>query len=314
MTPATPLIGMVCSAARSGSTLLDLLLGGHSRAASLGEFSFLGKALSLKQDCTCGARIDNCDEWRRVLDQVQQDRGIDLRERPYALQQWDAKASTVIDHQHQTRLRNLQRLLGSATSDLRYATTPPLFPLLPNLRRGCRNALYLYGVIARAWQVDVLLDSSKNVHKALALYEQAPTQIRILYLTRDGRGVFHSRRSSGFSRQESARGWVNYNRRAQRLLPRHVAPEHLIHIRYEDLMADPESNTRRLASLLGLEFEPDMLRINPQQAHLVNGNDMRFRGEQTLTLDERWRREGDETELAWFLANDGGLNAALGYH
>jgi hypothetical protein len=38
-----PTVIYVCAAARSGSTLSDMFLGGHSRISSLGELSFRGK-------------------------------------------------------------------------------------------------------------------------------------------------------------------------------------------------------------------------------------------------------------------------------
>ena len=64
----------ICSAARSGSTLLDVLLGNHSRVASLGEFSFLSKAIALNQTCSCGESIHKCPAWSKIFYRVKKEK------------------------------------------------------------------------------------------------------------------------------------------------------------------------------------------------------------------------------------------------
>ena len=315
-TPEKPNMVFVCSAARSGSTMLDLLVGGHSQLASLGEFSFLGKALTLEQPCTCGAKVTECPSWERVLTTIKEDKGIDLLATPYALEDWFARASTVIDRNHQTSFYELRARLASALCDVRYganANGALKLPLQPALRRAVRNVSYLYGAVAKSWGTHTLVDSSKNVHKALALFEAMPDRVKVLYLSRDGRGVYHSRRSSGFERSEALSGWRRYNDRAQRLLSRNIAPDSLLRLHYEQVVDDPEAQVKRICDFVGVDFEPDMLLLKPANSHLVNGNDMRLKGTQELKLDERWKRELVGDELEWFTANERGMNARLGY-
>ena len=308
---------MICSAARSGSTVLDLLIGGHSKAASLGEFSFLGKAISLNQPCTCGEPVTTCPSWRRVFDEVKNTHSVDLLRAPYALTQWDTKASTVVDKNYQTKTYLLKRKLRSAQSDVRYsqaASSKLRLPLARCLRLGVTNGFLLYDKVAEVWKKQVVIDSSKNVHKAIAFAEAEPSRTRVIYLTRDGRGVFHSRRTSGFSRKEASDGWRSYNLRAQRLLQRNLPKDGLMHLRYEDLMADSTKLTGEICNFLGIDYEPAMIEIDPTKAHMVNGNDMRLRGKQELKLDERWRRELAGDELEWFLKHNQQLNESLGYN
>jgi hypothetical protein len=167
--------------------------------------------------------------------------------------------------------------------------------------------------VKRQWDRRFLVDLSKNVHKALAIYERIPSDVRIVYLTRDGRGVFHSRHSSGFSAKESAGAWYRYNRRAQTLLARNVSPEHLYRVRYEDLMADPPAVMSELCAFLDIDFSESMLEVTPGKQHLVNGNDMRLKPTQDLKLDERWRTGLSAEDLAFFERYTGSLNARLGY-
>lgn len=45
----------ICSAGRSGSTLINLVLGSHSQCMSLGEIEHLPKNIALNTPCSCGA-------------------------------------------------------------------------------------------------------------------------------------------------------------------------------------------------------------------------------------------------------------------
>jgi hypothetical protein len=304
----------ICSAARSGSTLLDLMLGAHSTAASLGEFVFLGKALALDQQCSCGAPTTRCPGWAQVFDHIRREAGIDLIASPYALQQWDARASVIIDRNFQTPLYTAATKLRSGWCDARFRQRRERrLPLPESLARGRDNTLLLYRAIAAVWDKRLLIDSSKNVHHALAVQEVAPRQTYIIYLTRDGRGVYHSRRSSGFSERQAALGWYRYNRRAMKLLEANTPPERLARVRYEDLVSDPGAVMRRLSGFLEIDFEPAMLQPNPATQHIVNGNDVRHRRNLTVRPDERWKQALPQHELERFRRLTRTLNEQLGY-
>ena len=307
---------LICSAARSGSTLLDLMIGGHSKAASLGEVVFLGKALALDQPCSCGTSARSCAGWAKVLNRIRRDLDVDLLTSPYALEQWDARASVVIDRAHQTPAYTIASKLRSAWCDLRYQQSPrsrPRVPLPGFLSKGLHNTLSLYEIVASEWNRELLVDSSKNVHKALAVYERAPDRTRVVFLVRDGRGVYHSRRSSGFSPRQSARGWYKYNRRALKLLEANVRPEHLVRVHYEDLVTRSEEVMRNLSDLLEIDYEPSMLQPNPARHHIVNGNNMRLKPSQKVRLDERWKSQLEAHELQRFQRLTQSMNEALGY-
>jgi hypothetical protein len=311
-----PKICLICSAGRSGSTLLDLIIGGHSRAASLGEFSFLGKALALDQQCSCGEPVSRCCTWQHIVQRVRADGRADLTRNPYALHQWDTMAAVIIDRAQQTRGYRLRARLRSAVCELRYRRSPEALlrtPLPPHLSRGLRNTLYLYRLLRTEWNVDLLVDSSKNVHKAVALHERVPDSVRIVFLTRDGRGVFNSRRTSGFTDREAALAWLRYNERALAVLSRNIPADRLYRLRYEDLMADPAGAIADLCTFLGLEWEEDMMRVDPTRHHIVNGNDMRLRPDQQLRSDERWKTELSTDDQELFTQLTGTMNEQLGY-
>ena len=92
----------ICSAGHSGSTLLDLLLGTHTKVASLGEISHLPKNISLNTICTCGEPVQSCQLWKEVLNRISYSIGVDIRINPYAFNLGAYRAKVVVDKSHQT--------------------------------------------------------------------------------------------------------------------------------------------------------------------------------------------------------------------
>ena len=57
----------IVSNGRSGSTLLDMLLGNHSNCFTTGEFQMLPADLMFNtQPCGCGSSISSCEFWTKI--------------------------------------------------------------------------------------------------------------------------------------------------------------------------------------------------------------------------------------------------------
>ncbi len=305
----------ICSGVRCGSTLLDMLIGGHSRVASLGEFAFFGKAIALDQTCSCGSPMSTCASWDKVIRRIEADCGVNLRDDPYALRQWDTRASTKIDPSQQTMLYLAMTKLRTAMCDLRGhlpKSFPAALPYPRSLSVGIDNAFYLSGVVRQEWDKDLVIDSSKSVHQGIALYNAKPSQVRVIYLSRDGRGVYLSRRGR-HDRKTSLVGWRDYYRRADTLLRKWVPDEHLYRLHYEDLAGDSENTLRKICAFLGLDFESQMTDLNAGERHLVNGNPTMHRRHRGVQLDERWKTGLVGEEYQYFMKYGGELNRRLGY-
>lgn len=311
-----PTLLYICSAARCGSTFTDMFLGGHSQVASLGELNFLSKALSVGELCSCGSNLSDCAQWCGVFQRVDQITGGSIKRDPYGFRLWDAIAYNNIDLKHQTRAwraavwmrKGLLEARWKAPRSLRFAV-----PLVSVLEEAIENKLLLTGLVSESWGKRVVVDSSKNPWEAVELFRRAPDQVRILLVTRDGRGVFASRRRTGRSRLESIRGWRNYYRRAVPLLGAEIGDSSFLQIKYEDLARSPENVGKQLCSFLNIDFEEEMLDLSRGSRHLVNGNDTRFQAGKGIRLDERWRSELDVDELGYFHNLAGRMNAQLGY-
>lgn len=311
-----PRILYICSAARCGSTITDMLLGGHPDVASLGEINQLGKSIKLGQDCTCGAKVRDCTEWSKVYRAIEKETGIYPPARPYAYRLWDIRAVVIKDPEYQDWLFHLRFALRRAWLGMRECLPDRAwarFPLLPSQREALANKMRLYDMIGAAWNKRVIVDSSKNPWEAVELATRYPEQVRVILLSRDGRGVYFSRRTSGFNRQASLKGWMKYYGRSTPMLRRHVPAENLLQVSYEDMASDPARIGRAICEFAGIPFDPAMLDLGKGDRHMVNGNDTRFAPARGIRLDERWRRELAEEELAYFERHAGMLNRRLGY-
>jgi hypothetical protein len=304
----------VCAAGHSGSTLLDLVLGSHSQAASLGELIQLPKNIALNTQCTCGEPVRTCKTWSAVIHRLSRKLGVDLLEHPYALQMGYGLASSVVDHEHQTRAYLLRRklIIGLLHAELRYGRSLN-GPSGRLMAQAVDNTVSVYDAVGDISGVEAVVDSSKSYIKAVSLYLRAPQRTRILLLTRDGRGVMWSNIRRGDSGAAAVRAWSNRYQRALPLLARHVLPEHRMHVRYEDLARDPPATLLRICDHIGLPYEASMLNYRQKVHHIVNGNRMRLSSDSTIRLDEDWRRSLPATDLEYFEKAAGRLNRSFGY-
>jgi hypothetical protein len=291
-----------------------MFLGGHPRATSLGESNFLAKALRVGERCSCGPLVRDCEHWQAVFRRLAA-WGFDPQQ-PYGFRLWDAVAWTYVDQAHQTRSFLAAVRLRKSWMALRDLLPQPLrarCPMPPAYREALGNKIRLYEAVAAAWDKDVVIDSSKNVREAVELYHLDPDTVRILLVTRDGRGVYLSRRSSGRDRDESVRGWLSYYGRALSLLEKHVPAEARMQLKYEDIAGAPRQAGERLCRFVDLDFQESMLQLDGTVRHMVNGNATRFAPGKGIKLDERWRQDLAPDERSWFDGRGGRMNTALGY-
>ncbi len=304
----------IFAAGRSGSTLLDLLLGAHADVASLGEITFLPRSFSRNAPCSCGATVRACPFWQRVAAEVRSSMGVDLHASPYALDlgfmgpanHVDARVQTAA-YIHGWKLRNA---LFVARTRLDLAL---LDRLLGRLWRATEHNLQLFDIVRRLAPARVVVDSSKAYVKGLALYRRHPGRVRGIVLSRDGRGVLCSRMRAGVAREVGLRAWRSYYRRALPLIERVIAPEHRMQVRYEDLAADPLGTANHVFAWLGLPALADATALTTRIQHLPEGNDTRLRGLAQIRADETWRERLSAADLAYFEREGGALNRRLGH-
>jgi len=316
MQHATPPAAVfICAANHSGSTLLDLLIGSHPDATSLGEITHLPKNLALNTRCSCGAPIRECPLWATVVDSLAAHPEFRrIRDDPYVLDLGLFEASTVIDRKRQTALRGAWRRVLYAAAYGHWAWRAPLLaPFTEALLRRARNKWLLFDVVAGLESRPLVVDSSKHYLEAAALYLAAPARTKIVFLIRDGRAVFYSGLKRGKPRRLALDSWRHTYARAEPLLRRVVHGDSLLHVHYEDLAADPAWVLQRICRFIGLRFDDRMLDFRSRPHHVANGNDMRLADRAAIRIDEAWKHALSRTDLDYFERRAGALNRRLGY-
>ena len=92
-----------------------------------------------------------------------------------------------------------------------------------------------------------------------------------------------------------------------------VPDAHVQWVRYEALATDPQGTLARLWAFLGLECPADVLALPEGPLHMAEGNPMRLRPLDRVSLDRRWEAGLDAGCRAYFERHAGALNRSLGY-
>jgi hypothetical protein len=171
-------------------------------------------------------------------------------------------------------------------------------------RAFVRSALELAGK-------SVFADASKRPSRLTRLLQIDGLDVRVLHLVRDVRAFACSHKRRGLAPSEAALWWKRtqeFAGRFERDLPR----ERFLRVRYEDFAADPQAMLDQISAFVGLPPAPVPDVLDATQHHIL-GNRIRLQGTLKVSVDEKWRRELTEADLAQSLAIAGEMNARFGY-
>ena len=285
MTEARVKVLYIAGSGRSGSTILDRILGQLDRFFSVGELCNLwDRGLLAHRKCGCGVPVDQCPVWTGILatgfgrqpDEVDASRMIALRRR------W-------------VRVRHIPKVV--VTHWRRRADQGD--ELLDVLGR-------LYRAVQQHTDCRVIVDSSKAPLYAELLARIPAIDLHVVHLVRDPRATAYSwlRQKQlpdfGDARQmqrlpplKSSGLWTLWQTMSELLVGR--PRDRYLRLRYEDFVRDPEAAVRRVAALVGerpaaLPFpSPGTARL--RATHSVSGNPNRFQtGTVQLRPDREWVR------------------------
>ncbi|MGI5286815.1 sulfotransferase [Nonomuraea polychroma] len=282
---------------RSGTTLLERLLGELPGVVALGEVVHLWERGVLAQEpCGCGVPFPACAFWRQVGER--------------AFGGWaSVTAHRVLMLRH--RVDRTRRIVRIAHRDLaEYAQA--------------------YRLVYAATGAGVVIDSSKHASLAWCLVASG-MDVHVVHVVRDPRAVAYSwgkdvarpedgRPMTRWGPARTALHWTAQNG-ALELLARRGA--RVTTVRYEDLLAAPERTLTALVRELGLAAAvPGLPFVDSRTAwlgpsHTVSGNPMRFHvGRVELRRDDAWTtglRDGDRRvvdALTWPLRHRYGYTEA----
>jgi len=282
--PASPIrVLYIGGQGRSGTTLLDRMLGQLPDYFSVGEVVHLWAHGLAGERCGCGKAFHDCPVWS------------DIGQKAFG--GWNN-----VDPQAMVALQR--------SVDRSRFVPGMLAPVSPPYQRRLAEYLgyleKLYAAIAEVVEGRIVIDSSKHPSVAFLLRRIRTIDLRVVLMVRSSHGVAYSwtkvvQKPEVIGRVEhmpryrpvrSALWWTGYNGMFQALAAMGTPS---VVVQYEKLVCDPETQLRRVLDLYddggrSLDFLRAENAVELGPTHTVSGNPIRFRnGLMQLRLDEEWR-------------------------
>ncbi len=270
---------------RSGSTLIERILGQHSEIFAAGELKHIWERSFIEnQLCSCGKKFKECNIWQKIIQDLEP-YNID----PYEQMDVQNKISRL---RHYFKLKKLKKNATLKNDD--------------DLMKLANTYYTLYRSILKSTGKKYVLDASKHPVFAFILSMHPKIELHTIHLVRDLRGVAyawtkkkirpeittHKELMPQYSVLRTSASWDIVNFIGEKL--KNYAHSYTL-IRYEDIISDPQKHIQKIFDHLNLNNEIESIFTNDQTVnlktnHTVAGNPMRFTtGPVTLTLDEKWK-------------------------
>jgi len=278
----------VCGAGRSGSTILDRILGQVQGFFSVGEIRVIwDRRLQGQTLCGCGVEVKECKVWRAIFEKAfGAEKTIDR--------------DTMREIYTGARIRSVFGMLAPG-GRRRLAT---------QAERHAETISRLYKAVEAATNCDLIVDSSKVAAYGYILGNLPGIDLYVVHLIRDPRAIAYSwqrhkprrdmRRNGTGPQYMDRRGplmssmdWSTANLASERLWRRDA--RRYMRMRYEDFVANPRLHIQRILDLVG-DGNRDLAFVNGHTAklevdHTFSGNPDRVEtGWVTLRRDDDWRK------------------------
>jgi Sulfotransferase family len=272
----------ILGSGRCGSTLLDLLLNGHSQILGLGEVSTLNqvfKPLLTSDRMTQKFSQSYIPFWEEVKRRYETVFGASFEQMDLSHPRW---------------------------------RTIPLLQA-EDVERWAKPNEVLLSCIHELSGAKILTDASKVSQRLYLLHRSGLFNIKVIHLVRDGRAVTNSYIQRYASFAGGLRLWITTALSSFYLRHKFKRTDWL-QVRYEEFVIKPEDTLKDICTFLGANFEPGMLAYRTSPYFGVGGNPLvKNREDEQILLDERWKRDLGFKHRLIFALTAGWLNKLYGY-
>jgi hypothetical protein len=171
----------------------------------------------------------------------------------------------------------------------------------------------------------MFLDASKSLSHTFLLNASSEIDASIIWLVRDGRGQVYSiykRRLRSNNRELDQREQLQLIRKLTRAWRSSVVQEARIlenwkgramQVRYEDICRAPQRETRMIWDFLGLPDDIEWPDLQRQDQHIMGSGSVRTQFAGDIRVDQKWKDQLSDDQLAEFDRLAGDMNKKLGY-
>lgn len=263
----------ILGAGHCGSTLLNMLLNGHTKVVGLSEIDTIDfEALIRSED------MQNKTFWNKVREVYNADQAEPIEKARF---------------KHPSA-RELKRWTDG------------------DKKGYLQNSTCLFDAISEVSGKTILVDSSKSWSRLSLLAESDEISLKVIHLVRDGRAIVNSYYMKFGSFRVGFLRWFSSSLRTF-LLKNKFLDLNWLQVEYEKLAADPAVELKEICEFIGIAFEDTMLDFRDHEDYGIGGNRMRSKNTSSISVDEKWKRELPWKEKLKFLICGGWLNRIYGY-
>ena len=261
----------VAGLTHSGSTVLDMLLGGHSELVGLGEAASLvcqkpAKLIESDRRCSCGNRLADCVFWSEVLKRLRND------------------AAQAPAQRYNVVLRVFKDVFGAARIPVDSSKSLSTLRLVSAASNIDLRVIHLIRDV-RAWTVSHLdVDRRQRAQGMERVRAENPGRLWLYYLRKLSLVRFAI--------------WHRGNRQIERYLG--GTGRARLEVSYEGLALDGQQIVADICTFLGVRQEPLLAQLASTSSHVALGNPMRLDAGRRAAVryDHRWL-----TRREWVLAS-----------
>ena len=251
----------ILGVARSGSTILEILLSNGKKCFGAGELTYVVQDGFIENRmCACHERFSDCQYWGEIKNRL------------------DEK---INDYHEWSRLQLKIDWHSGFLRQLLFALSKQELNLYKDL--NCE----LLKEIQKSTGAETVIDSSKYAGRALALSRILEDRLHVICLTRSPEGLMESfqKQNKDEQKSKSPLSVVVYyfislaSLRVVSMLLR----DRVHHVRYETLVEDPVDVLESIGEKSGVDFSSTCQILQDDESfdvgHLVTGNRLRFKGQ-----------------------------------
>ena len=267
----------IASNGRSGSTLLDMMVGKHKLCHTLGEFQMLTIDYKLNlQPCGCGSKVSECIFWSDIYRQqkrVLTKGNIDKFRK-------DATGKVL-------RVNEIAQIMFGKKIDRKAID-----------KYGYENFQVMKTIhekVNTIQTIEYLIDASKDPYRLKWLIQSNYFDIFVLHIIKRPEAFVYStqKQEKKFTNRlritiRMSFRWVIENYIIFKVCNKYLPPNHYIKIKYEEFCLDPNKELNQIFDVINLPKNNTLSDSFSHINHAISGNTMRFKSD-TIKLDEKWK-------------------------